>query len=202
MLTASTMSTIGRRWDAPPRNTADVLRQYRFHTLARVIALAVKTLSCAVEVVEWPSQQALRRVLANAGVPRLLIVDRDTSAPDWIGIDETWVWSDASDEQLDQASRDLLARLGQDSTIERVGTYSWTSAGRVFCLTPLLARLFAELVAERGVTVTHERLMAAGWGQAAVAEHTLTDAVQRLRNQLVGTGLLIRTRRAVGFVLA
>jgi DNA-binding response OmpR family regulator len=109
---------------------------------------------------------------------------------------------DATDEEVDQCARTVLERLVTSGPIESVGECVWSHLGRAFRLTRLQAPLFGELVAQRGATVTHERLTAVGWPGEPVNLVALDSAIQRIRDQLVGTGLYVRTIRCVGYALA
>ena len=143
-------------------------------TLPKHLAISVPysrfgALACApnhslpVELVEWTEQPGLRRALANAGVPRVLLVHPEAEPPPTLGVDEGWVWMDATDAEVEQCARDVLDRLAASERVELVDERVWSYSGRTFRLTRLQARLFAELAAHRGTTVTHERLMAVGW---------------------------------------
>lgn len=166
-----------------------------------MLTLARRTTRLPVELVEWTEQPGLRRALANAGVPRVLLVDPGTAPPSALGVDEGWVRSDATDAEIDACARAVLARLVANDRIELVGDRVWSYLGRTVRLTQLQSRLFAELAASRGVTVSHQRLMVVGWQGKSVNHMSLDSAMQRLRDQLIGTGLCVRSRRGIGFVL-
>ena len=160
-----------------------------------------RTTSLPVELVELTERSGLRKALANAGVPRILLVDPGEPPPT-LGVDEGWVSKDATDAEVEQCARDVLDRLAASARVEVVDERVWSYAGRPFRLTRLQARLFAELAAHRGTTVTHERLMSVGWPGEAVNHAAFDSAMQRLRDQLVGTGLHVRSSRGTGFALA
>ena len=44
--------------------------------------------------------------------------------------------------------------------------------------------------------------MAVGWQGEPVNQMSLDSAMQRLRDQLIGSGLFVRSRRGIGFALA
>lgn len=155
-----------------------------------------------VELIEGADQAGLRRALANAGVPRILLIAPGSAPPAGLGVDEGWVPTDATDDEVEQCARNVLVRLAASNCVESVDERVWSYAGRSFRLTRLQARLFAELANHRSTIVTHERLMAVGWAGQPVNQMSLDSAMQRLRDQLVGTGLYVRSRRAIGFVLA
>jgi hypothetical protein len=168
----------------------------------RVLTLALRSTSLPVELVEWPTQAGLRKALANAGIPRVLLVQPADDPPTPLGVDEDWVTADAGDDEIDRCARALLERLSTRDAIESMGDGVWSHLGRSFRLTPIQGLVFAELVAQRGTTVTHERLTAVGWPGKPVNLVALDTAMQRIREQLVGTGLFVRTVRCVGYALA
>ena len=166
-----------------------------------MLELAHRSTSLPVELVEWPNQIGLREALAKAGVARVLLVEAGCEPPETLGVDEGWVWSNATDDEIDDCGRAVLDRLAATGRIERVDARTWSCSGLTFRLTPLRARLFAELAANRGSTVANEYLLTVGWPGRAVNPGSLESAVRRLRSQLIGTGLCVRSKRGVGFVL-
>jgi hypothetical protein len=167
-----------------------------------VFTLTVRSTSLPVELVDWPTQAGLRKALANAGIPRVLLVQPRAEPPTPLGVDEGWVRMDATDDEVDQCARTVLGRLVTTEPIESIGECLWSHRGRAIQLTRLRAPVFGELVAQRGTTVTHERLAAVGWPGEPVNLAALDTAIQRIRDELVGTGLHIRTTRCVGYALA
>jgi hypothetical protein len=155
-----------------------------------------------VELVEWSTQAGLRKALANAGVPRVLLVEPGAEPPTPLGVDEGWVRMDATDDEVAECARTVLERLITSAPIESIGACVWSHLGRAFRLTRLQASVFGELMAHRGTTVTHEQLTAVGWPGAPVNLVALDSVIQRIRDQLVGTGLHVRTIRCVGYALA
>jgi hypothetical protein len=167
-----------------------------------VLTLAMRSTSLPVELVEWSTQAGLRKALANAGIPRVLLVEPGVDPPTPLGVDEGWVRKDATDDEVDECARTVLERLATTEPIESVGSCAWSHLGRSFRLTRLQATVFGELVAQRGTTVTHERLTAVGWPGEPVNLVALDSVIQRIRDRLVGTGLCVRTVRCVGYALA
>jgi DNA-binding response OmpR family regulator len=132
----------------------------------------------------------------------VLLVQPGVEPPTPLGVDEGWVRIDATDDEIDQCARTVLERLETSEPIESLGECVWSHLGRPFRLTRLQASIFGELVARRGTIVTHERLTAVGWPGEPLNLVALDSAIQRIRDQLVGTGLHIRTVRCVGYALA
>lgn len=167
-----------------------------------VLTLAARSTSLPVELVEWSTQADLRKALANAGIPRVLLVQPGAQPPTPLGVDEGWVHMDATDDEVDECARTVLERLVTSAPIVSIDERVWCHRGREFRLTRLQALVFGELVAKRGTTVTHEELTAVGWPGEPVNLVALDSAIQRIREQLVGTGLSVRTVRCVGYALA
>ena len=167
-----------------------------------MFTLTSRSTTLPVELVEWSTQTRLRKALANAGIPRVLLVQPGAEPPTPLGVDEGWVRMDATDDEVDQCARTVLERLATSEPVESTGACVWSHRGRMIRLTPLRAPVFGELVAQRGTTVTHERLAAVGWPGEPLNLVALDTAIQRIRDELVGTGLHIRTIRCVGYALA
>lgn len=168
----------------------------------QVFTLNARSTSLPVELVEWPNQAGLRKAFANAGIPRVLFLQPGAEPPSPLGVDEGWVRMDATDDEVDQCARTVLERLVTREPIESMGECVWSHRGRAIRLTRLRAPVFGELVAQRGTTVTHERLAEVGWPGEPVSLGALDTAIQRIRDELIGTGLQIRTVRCVGYALA
>ena len=133
----------------------------------------------------------------------MLLVQADSLPPTTLGVDEGWVPADATDAEVEQCAREVLERLAASGKVEvhLVAERTWSCSSRTFRLSLLQARLFGELEAHRGTTVTHQRLMEVGWRGEPVPQWSLRSAIQRLREQLIGTGLHVRSARCVGFAL-
>ncbi len=66
----------------------------------------------AIALVRWPQDQHERRRLADARVPRLLLVDPAAPPPHPWGIDEDWVRLPADPEDVRLRARMLTRRTG------------------------------------------------------------------------------------------
>ena len=150
---------------------------------------------------EWPTQADLRKALAHSGVPRVLLVTVGTPPP-VLGVDEGWMWSDATDNDIDECADAVLARMRSAETVERGSDGTWSHAGCVFRLPLQQARLMEELAAHRGTPVPRRRLIEVAWPGQIVRRCAIDVAIGRLRDRLVGTGLCIRSARGIGYELA
>jgi hypothetical protein len=154
-------------------------------------------------VLPWPERDAERMAIARAGLPRLLLVGDGADAPIVIDDVEDWIRVPAPDS-------DVLARIKRLEARWRVATASpprvddedtMHFAGRRVNLAPLQARLARELAAHVGSTVERGRLVAAGWPDGGASRNALDVHVARVRRRVTTLGLVIRTRRTVGYAL-
>ena len=67
----------------------------------------------------------------------MLAADPGTEPPTMVGVDEGWVRVDATDDEIAECARAVLARLAAHERIERVGDRVWSYLGRTFRLTRL-----------------------------------------------------------------
>ena len=66
-----------------------------------------------VQVLHWPAQDALRRQLAAAELPRLLVLDRSSDAPEHWDCLEDWIRAPYSPVDFDARRAALAARAGR-----------------------------------------------------------------------------------------
>jgi DNA-binding response OmpR family regulator len=159
-----------------------------------------------VALVHWPQEDALRRRLAAAHLPRLLLIESDQVPPlatdeleDWVRLppdpDELAVRS----ATLAQRARDLVLRsipLGLDADgVLHVGD-RWVG------LAPLEARVLALLMEHRGHLVLRADLADATWPDKRPADDRAVDGVvKRLRRRIAPLGVHIHTVIGQGFLL-
>jgi DNA-binding winged helix-turn-helix (wHTH) protein len=139
------------------------------------------------------------------GVPRLLLVDSDVSAPMSADDFEDWIRVPADAMDLHARVTTLQRRVGlyfSDPVVPvldadgvlRVGT-AWVS------VPPLEVRLLRALLDRYGSVVGRDALARSGWPDGAPARNVLDVHVLRLRRRLAPVGLTIRTVRARGYLL-
>ena len=156
-----------------------------------------------VVLVRWPSEMVRRQRLADAGTPRLLLLDDGNEPPDVVDCLEDWIRVPASEADV----RARIAALGLRSTqhagpepqldrdgVLRVGT-EWVP------LPPVEARLTEALLSRMNAVVSREVLARAGWPDGAPGRNALDVHVLRLRRRLATVGLAIRTVRSRGYLL-
>lgn len=156
-----------------------------------------------VVFVRWPQDANQRARLAEAEVPRLLLVDPDASPPDPLDCLEDWVRVPAP--EADIGAR--VAAIGKRAAVHvepvpvidehgviRFGA-RWTP------LPPVEARITAQLVSRFGGVVSRDALARAGWPEGAPGRNALDVHMLRLRRRLEPVRLSIRTVRSRGYLL-
>ncbi len=157
-----------------------------------------------VEVVDWPRDEQLRRSLAVAGIPRLLVLDEGQAPPEHLAFDEDWIR-----RPFDTA--DLRARAARvlEAVRSQSGAAAWIDEHRVLhhghrtaVLTPSEAVVAATLLDRTGEVVTRDQLEERLWPGARPPSSRAIDAIiYRLRRRCADIGLLIQAARGRGFVL-
>lgn len=157
-----------------------------------------------VIALSWPLEEERRRVLAEAGVPRLLVIGQEQLPPVLESPLEDWIRVPAS--EVDRAARvEMLRRraAGADDrdhpTIDDDGL---VRVGREWVAVPPVEASLARTLIERfGAVVSRDELASAAW-PAGVGERNVLDVrILRLRRRFDRIGLAIRTVRSRGYLL-
>lgn len=157
----------------------------------------------------WPDQARRRNQLADAGVPRLLLVAAGVSPPSCWALDEDWVAEDADPAERAHRERTLRHRLsgGPVPTPRAVpGVFVDEDGlvrrdGRWVALSALEAALVRPLLAERGRCVGRPALAAAAWPGQDREDRAVDGAVRRLRAKLHPLGVEIHGITGAGYLL-
>jgi DNA-binding response OmpR family regulator len=156
-----------------------------------------------VALVRWPSEATRLAALRERGVPRLLVLDRETAPPDALDVLEDWVRQPISEADVRARIDNLARRAGGDTAsppeIDADGVVRYR--GRWASLPPVEARIATALAQRFGGVVQREVLTAAGWPDDAPSRNALDVHVLRLRRRLEPLGLVIRTVRSRGYLL-
>lgn len=160
----------------------------------------------AVAILRWPEDDTSRRRLAAARLPRLLLVEPGEVPPLAIDELEDWIRFPLDSDELALRSRTLEERahrvtprsiglaLDADGLLHRDDRWA--------ALSPLEARLFAQLLQHPGEVVHREVLTDAGWPGGAPADDRAVDGVmKRLRRRVGPLGVTIHTVAGSGFLL-
>lgn len=157
-----------------------------------------------VALVRWPGEKGRRDDLADAGAPRLLLVEASEPAPvpaddleDWIRVPAPEADVRVRIEVLARRAREhaaLVPRIGGDDRVVRY-------AGDAVALPPVELRLAEALVDRFGAVVSREALGKAGWEGGPPGRNALDVHIMRLRRRLADVGLRVRTVRSRGYVL-
>lgn len=156
-----------------------------------------------VELVTWPDGEARRQQLARAGVPRLLLVAPDATAPTGVGIDEDWV-------RLPAERGDVVARIQRLSLVlehlqhdhpvldqRHIVHYGGVSV----VLSAAQAQVMELLLEHPSQIVPRGVLELALWPAGAPGPKALDGVVFRLRRRLAGSGLVVRSAHGRGFAI-
>ena len=157
-----------------------------------------------VALVRWPADEEKRRLLAELGQPRLLLVDGEAEPPtctdqleDWIRLPASDVDARARVRSLERRSRELTPTVP-----EIVGDGAVRYRSERIDLPLLQLRLMEPLIAHYGSVVSRETLMGSAWPAGRPSRNTLDVHIVRLRKRLAPYGLQIRTVRSRGYMLA
>ena len=156
-----------------------------------------------VALVRWPTELKRLDSLRELGVPRLLVLDRDTAPPASIDVLEDWVRRPVSEADIRARIDNLVHRAGSEAAVppgvdnDGVMRYRnhWTS------LPPVEARIASALASRFGSVVRREVLTSAGWPTDPPSRNALDVHVLRLRRRIGPLELVIRTVRSRGYLL-
>ena len=151
----------------------------------------------------WPQEAERRGRLADAEVPRVLLMDAGVRPPDPVDCLEDWVHLPADDEEVaaraESVARRAALHAGPVAQLDDDGVLRF--GGRWTSLPPVETRLTAALLHRFGAVVSRDALARAGWPEGAPGRNALDVHVLRLRRRLAPVGLAIRTVRSRGYLL-
>ena len=157
-----------------------------------------------VALIQWPSDESLRRELAELRQPRLLLVDSDVEPPECTDVLEDWVRLPVSREDRNARIRTLESRIESQHpptpSVNGNGTLRYR--GESTQLSAIQSDLVRLMIERFGAAVNREHLAAVAWPGSDSSDNNLDVTIGRLRRQLVPVGLRIRTVRSRGYLLA
>lgn len=163
----------------------------------------VPVVPAGVELLDWPSDAAVRSALARAGIPRLLAVPAGALPPSDLADDEDWVRvpCDAADIRIraEHVLRSVRAHAGDQSWVDDQRVLH--RGRRTAVLTSAEAAVAEELLAHAGLVVTRATLCRRLWPAGAPSERAIDAVVYRLRRSCQELGLVIRAVRGEGFAI-
>jgi DNA-binding response OmpR family regulator len=166
-------------------------------------ALATALAGDEVPLLRWPAQEPLRRRLAAAGAPRLLLLTADHPPPDdWDDL-EDWLREPVDVEELEVRRQTVRTRARRARLRPRFDEGGLLHVGDAWIdLSPGQLPLARLLVDELDRVVRHEELEAA-CAAAGVSTHAtaLKAAMGRLERRLAAVGLRLRSIRGRGYLL-
>jgi len=161
-------------------------------------------LAMDVALIRWPSDESLRRELAELRQPRLLLVDSDAQPPKCTDVLEDWVRLPVSRADRNARIRTLESRVETQHppTPALNGSGTLQYRGESTQLSAIQSDLVRLLIERFGAVVSREDLAAVAWPDSDASDNNLDVTIGRLRRQLVPVGLRIRTVRSRGYLLA
>jgi DNA-binding response OmpR family regulator len=164
--------------------------------------------SLGVVLVNWPEHADQVTALAQAGLPRLLLVATDADPPASVDESEDWVRLPADERDIAARVLRLTSRAAPAAPdpprLDANGRLFY--AGRWVALSPIEARMASALVERFGTVVREEELGERGWpegtwGDGARSAGALRVHLTRLRQRLAPLGLEVARVRMQGLVL-
>lgn len=155
-------------------------------------------------VIRWPADEARRRHLAELGVPRLLLVDRDASPPVCSDALEDWIRLPSDERDIDARMNGLSARASSWAPSARPqldGNGRLLRGSRWVPLSPIEEQLCRLLTGEFGAVVSDRRLIDEAWPDGTGTSTGLRLQMTRLRRRIADLQLEVRSVRGKGYVL-
>jgi hypothetical protein len=158
----------------------------------------------SLAVVPWPAEAARRVALAAEGSPRLLVLDEGTHPPPLLDCLEDWVHAPVDEREMHARLEALRLRVRCHRLfVPELDEEGFLHFGpRQVYLPPVEARLAEALLARYGRVVGAASLMRAGWPGQTASRGKLDVRIHRLRRRLAPLGLVVRTVRQRGWMLA
>ena len=152
----------------------------------------------------WPLEEERRRSLAEAGVPRLLVIGRDQSPPVIESPLEDWIRVPALESdrtaRMDALLRRASADVDRDLPLIDDDGLVWANRSWV-AVPPVEATLAKALIERFGAVVSRSELIGTAWPDGVGERNVLDVRILRLRRRLDQIGLAIRTVRSRGYLL-
>ena len=156
-----------------------------------------------VALLHWPRDGDERERLAEAMLPRLLLVPDDVEPPASGDLMEDWIRLPADERDVATRLDNLAARAS--ASLERtvlVDSTCLRRAASTVALSPHQATFAGLLLAAEGRVVSRASLSRAIWGgDADPCGRALDDLAYRLRRRIEALGLDVVAARGRGFVL-
>jgi hypothetical protein len=155
-----------------------------------------------VTLVGWPADAAKLDALRAVGVPRLLLVDPETAAPDILDPLEDWIRLPAAEDDVRARVATLAARSLAPTgppLVDADGLLHFQA--RWVALSPVERAITGALIERFGAVVGRDVLSRRAWPGGAPTRNALDVRIVRLRRRIAPLGLEISTVRARGYLL-
>lgn len=155
-------------------------------------------------MIRWPEEERALQHARESQVPRLILVEPDHQPPVMVDDLEDWIRLPATNADI--ANRitllDRRSEQRQASTPHLDDDGILRFRGRWVALPRIESRLTHALLRRFGAVVSREELGRAGWPSSEPGKYSLNVHVLRLRRRLEPIGLVLRTVRSRGYLLA
>ena len=155
-----------------------------------------------VVLVRWPEEDERLEELRAAALPRLLLVDPDTSPPQSVDHLEDWIRLPADDRDVRARLATLASRAANEQSAPEIdGDGLLRYRGSWVSLSPVEGSLAAALVDRFGAVVGRDALARRAWPTGAPTRNALDVHVLRLRRRIAELGIEVRTVRSRGYLM-
>lgn len=159
------------------------------------------TTHLSVVFVRWPSERHDRTRLAEAGVPRLLLVEPGAPPPETWEIDEDWIRIPADPIDLHQRAEMLRRRCAPEPVIHIDEHGLLRRDERWTALSTVELALVGALLERVGHLVRRDELERAAWPGDAPDARVLDRAISRCRTKLAPLEVRIHRIPGAGYLL-
>jgi two-component system, OmpR family, response regulator len=153
----------------------------------------------------WPREAHRRRELAEAGIPRLLIVEGGATPPRTWDLDEDWVTDPGEVGHRERTLRRRVSLLADPTGLPPVVTVDDDDlvhrTDRWVALSAIEAALVRLLLDREGRAVGRPELAAAAWPDQQRDDRAVDGAIRRARPKLAPLSVAIHGLAGVGYLL-
>jgi hypothetical protein len=156
-----------------------------------------------IAVLRWPEQRDERDRLRRLNLPRLLVFDSDTPAPDATDCLEDWIRLPALDDDVQarlKSLREHAIRHPPTPTIDLSGQLTYRS--KIEFLSPTDHSIAEVLVECFGTLASEQEFLLRAWPDGDGSPTSLRVHVHRLRKRLAPLGLAITSVRGRGYIMS
>jgi two-component system OmpR family response regulator len=154
-----------------------------------------------VAILHWPDQHDESVRLEQLGLPRLLVVDADTIAPDIASCLEDWIRLPATEEDVHVRLSALGRRAARHPTTPVIESWGLSFRDAHVFLAPREHAIAEVLASQFATAVSEDDLLERAWPEQDGTTTALRVYVARLRKGLAPLGLTIKNIRGYGYMM-